>query len=149
MRWLVASVASALVFSPSASASGPLPNPCLLLTTAQVAPAVGGHVQAHALSGNRLYRTCVWTGAPQGYSQSRAQFIVSLSRVSISRFVAGEQGSKPPSQAVSGLGTVAFSSNVGLAVWKKGIALELDGSYFSVYPAAGRHLAQVALSNLS
>jgi hypothetical protein len=81
--------------------------------------------------------------------EEHEQLRVEIFRIPESRFLAdykqSESGSAIP---VRGLGVVAFSDILGLAVWQKGTVMEFDASYFGVYPAAGKRLAQAAIHRL-
>src|SRR6185437_13966320 len=59
MRVLVP-VVLALAFTPVAS--GGLPNPCALFTNAELGQLLGTKIVERDTSGNRLYRSCKWTG---------------------------------------------------------------------------------------
>jgi hypothetical protein len=147
VRWAVLSFACLLVCSARAFAAFPLPDACSLLTRAEVTAAIGGSPQSRsAVGSSRLEHTCTWTGAPQGYMESRTQLTVSILRVSKTRFVdSTKQGG---GNIVSGLDTVAYADQAGLSVWKNGLLLELDGSYLSVYPSKALALARSVLRRL-
>jgi hypothetical protein len=148
MRWLLLAVMLSVAFPVSAFAIAPLPNPCSLLTSKQVAPAVDGTAQTHSETGDPFGPTCTWTGPPMGYMQTRTPFMLQIFRLSKARFSAAYQRVQTGTSPVPGLGDVAYSGQGSLAVWKDGLALQLFGAYLSVYPARGITLARDALKAL-
>jgi hypothetical protein len=138
-----------LVVSGFALAASPLPNPCSLLTTAQVVPTIGGSIQTRTRSGNGLAPTCTWTGPPQGYMQFHETLTLQVFRITRARFDRTNAESRPPATPVFGFGVRAYTSIAGLQEWKGGIAVEMDGRYTSVYPRLALRLAQIALNRAS
>jgi len=126
----------------------PLPNPCSLLTAAQVVPTIGGKVQSRVLGhsyGAYGPPTCTWTGPSMGYMETRETITVQLSRVTKAKFNFINLQSIPPATPISGVRALAYSSPSGIAVWRAGAAIEMDGPWFTVYPVRAVQLALSAL----
>lgn len=126
----------------------PLPNPCSLLTSNEVAPAVGGKPQSMRgdLPGRaKLIHACTWLGPPMGFRRLSGQLIVQVSRMTKARFLTTNSLQAAP---ISGMGDPAFATHVGLELWKNGIAVGLYSQYLLVNPQNGRALARAALSRL-
>ena len=146
IRCLLLSIALSLVFSTSAFATAPLPNPCTLLTNAQVGPVLWGSVQTRVRGGNGFEPSCTWTGPPEGYMLFRETLTLDVFRITKARFDFSNLESIPPATPFSGHGVHAYLSNGGLQAWQGGIAIEMDASYANVYPYKTLHLAQIALT---
>ena len=148
-RLIAASLLVASLAAPAfASTAKGLPNPCSLLTNAQVAPAVGGKIQRHSATRDRFSRTCTWTGPPIGYMQTSQSFTLQLGRVSRSTFIREQLGSIPQPTEIQSKGILAFLSNSGLCVWKNGLELQMDSPYATVYPENAVALAKDALTRV-
>ncbi len=124
MRFLVP-VLLALSAVSAASAARP-PDPCALLTNAQVTKAIGYKVALHR-SGPGLtpfYRSCTWSGPAIGFTQSRPSLMLQTSRLSKARFLNGAQGHA----LIAGLGGPGYElmdGNIVLA-WRDGVALMFE-----------------------
>jgi len=81
--------------------------------------------------------------------QFRQTLMLQVFRVTMKRFDLENLRSIPPATPVLGLGVRAYTFNGGLQVWNGGIAIEMDGTYPSVYPRQAIRLAQIALSRAS
>ena len=145
-RALLAAVTTALVFAAEPSANPLLPNPCLLLSSAQVASVVGGSPASHTLGGNKLSRTCTWTGPPLGYMQTQSTLYVTVSQISKARFLAEQ--AKTHQARIDGLGTPAYGNKLGLTIWKDNVMLNLDNAQLAVTPTKAIALARAALREL-
>ena len=145
-RFFAASLLVALLAVPaSASTATALPDPCSLLTNAQVAPTVDGKVQLRNATRDRFSRTCTWSGPPMGYMQMSESLILQLDRVSRSTFISEQLHSIPQPTEIQSTGILAFLSTAGLSVWKDGLAIEMDSPYVTVYPETAVALAKDAL----
>jgi hypothetical protein len=129
---------------------GPLPNPCSLLTNAQVAVILGGRVASRSNDGKG---TCDWEGPVVGaFTTAGQNFFVQVKRESAgsfnARFVPLLEGAR--AVRVSGLQGPAFWQYYGqvLAVWDHGVTLEISGSTLSVYPQLVKRLARAAFKRL-
>jgi hypothetical protein len=125
-------VVLALAFVPAASAG--LPNPCALLTNAEVAKALGSKIVAREPTGNGHYHSCTWSGADLGgYSPTHRTLMVQVVTVTKAQF---EKGAREMTHAVpiSGIGQEAYASTGPLSVlevWQKGYALSFIASLVS------------------
>jgi uncharacterized protein DUF3558 len=104
--------ALALAFAPAASAA--LPNPCALLTNAEVAKALGSKVESRdvvAFPGSRG-RTCEWKGAnlasPNSYAVQRS-VMITVSTATKAQFEKGARQT-PGAVAVRGVGGAAYAT---------------------------------------
>jgi hypothetical protein len=83
---LLLSVVLALTFVPAAAAG--LPNPCTLLTNAEVATAFGAKVQSRVGESHRFGRSCAWEGVPLGsFTSAHASLRVDIAHVSRAQFL--------------------------------------------------------------
>jgi hypothetical protein len=124
MRFLVAVTLSLSLVS-TASAARP-PDPCALLTSAQVTKAIGYKIALHTSGGSGFYRSCTWSGPAMGFIQSRPSLMLQANRVTKAKFLQGAAGHA----LIGGLGSPGYelmNGNIVLA-WRNGVALmfELD-----------------------
>jgi hypothetical protein len=149
MRALV-TVVLGLAFTPAASAG--LPNPCALLTNAEVAKVLGSKVVARDTLGNRLYRSCKWTGADLGgYYPSKRKLLLQVTKATKAQF---EQAARTTHAAtrVNGVGEAAFampqSGGGFLNVYAHGFGLELNAALVTSPLDAEMSAAKLALTRL-
>ena len=146
MRFLVP-VLVALWMSSAASAARP-PDPCALLTNAQVTKAIGYKVALHS-SGPGLtpfYRSCTWSGPAIGFTQSRPSLMLQTSRLSKARFLEGAQGHV----LIAGLGGPGYElmdGNIVLA-WRDGVALMFELVQAQTTPKSTLVVVSQALAKL-
>jgi hypothetical protein len=151
VRWLLLPVALSLSFAPVATAA--LPSPCALLTNTQVATELGGrNAETRSMDGNGL---CTWAGPAMGYfTAGHPHFFLQVRRESEASFYArfDKLTSQRPPEAVPvlGVGQAAFSTHNGLmlAVWQRGITVQISGSFLSASPQTDIRVAQAALKRL-
>jgi hypothetical protein len=145
-RWLIGLVL-ALTFVPAASAG--LPNPCTLLTNAQVAKAFGSQIANRTSGGNGgLGRSCSWTGVPLGPATSaHGQLMVQVAPMAEAQFMREAKRAKG-GLAVRGVGELAYSVMNGgfIFVWQRGIELTMFASYVSSQTT--KSLATAAVTRL-
>ena len=147
MRWLCL-ILLALAFVPAASAA--VPNPCALLTNAEVTKAFGGSIESRSAQGNRLYRVCTWVGHSLGaYSSARSSVVVQTNRMSNKAFVK-QANQVPGAVPLHGIGQTAYLANNGerLGVWQQGIVVTLSLAYVSSPSQSVKSLARIALKRL-
>lgn len=146
--WICAASLAALtlVAASNADAARSLPNPCAMLTAAQVSPFVGGTPVTRQLTGNLGSRTCTWSGPVQGFMQTQQTLELTVSRITKKRFLA----TRPPKgdTKVSGLSTPAYGSDAGLTVWKDNALMEIDNGNLAASPSKALTLARAALKQL-
>jgi hypothetical protein len=146
VRRLLASILAALAFAPVAAAT--IPNPCALLTNAEVAKVFGAKIATRVSDGNRLRRGCTWDGVAAGsFTSYHATLRIDVAPISRAQFGTIAKKTKH-AVPIHGLGEAAFSSYMAgefLAVWHSGIylAVELTGGSSPV--AAAKILAREAL----
>jgi hypothetical protein len=122
MRFLVPVVLALSVVS-TASAARP-PDPCALLTSAQVTKAIGYKVALHTAGGTGLSRSCTWSGPAIGFTQSRPSMMVQANRLSKAKFLQGAAGH----DLITGLPGPAYELMNGTIVlaWRNGITLMFE-----------------------
>ncbi|HEY3920925.1 MAG TPA: hypothetical protein VGL76_02320 [Gaiellaceae bacterium] len=150
-----------LAVSPQARGSATrLPNPCTLLTNAEVAPELGTGVarRSEQISPTRTDGSCTWYSRPIGYAGSPATLTLALSRMSKPAFVkANDRAMLPTIPAnlrevpVAGLGVIAYRSGNGYAfnAWSAGYAVSVNSAYTAVYPHVAERLILKALHRAS
>ena len=143
--WGLVSLALA---TPAGAKTTPLPNPCSLLTAAQLVPALGGKATS-ANSGSRYSRACRWTGPPQGYMEFSQQLMISVNRETRAQFAMHAYRDIPKPDPLPGVGSEAFASSSGFEIWQNGFELDLEGPYTTVDPSAAKRLALSALERLA
>jgi hypothetical protein len=139
-----------LVFTFTQTAfADPVPNPCALLSTAQVASLLGTKVQSHTATSGHGQRTCTWKGSPGGYNPSQVSVTLSVNLSGKSAFLHTAK-TIPGAVRVAGLGTFAFSANGGFSLfaWQHGYAIGLSGTFVKVYPDQAKTAAAAALKRL-
>jgi hypothetical protein len=147
VKRLLASILVALALAPGAAAA--VPNPCTLLTNADVAKVFGAKIASRVGDGNRLHRGCTWNGIPAGsFTSYHATLRIDVAQISRAQFDTIAKKTKH-AVPIRGLGEAAFSSYMAgefLAVWHSGIylAVELTGGSSPV--AAAKMLAREALT---
>jgi len=146
MRWLAAAV-TVSALAPSASPA--LPNPCTLLTNAEVAKAFGSKIQSRAGESYRFGRSCAWEGVPLGsFTSAHASLRVDIAQISRAQFLKNAKKAKN-AVPVHGLGDLAYSQYIAgqsLTVWRHGIWLSLDLTGVSSPLGAAKALARSALA---
>jgi hypothetical protein len=134
----------ALFLIPVAGATT-VPNPCRLLTSAEVANQLGSSVLSRArLNGGY---SCRWTVSDHGAKQTLELGIWAPTRA---QFEAGAHVLGQPVRVV-GIGQEAYASSTRppfLLVWQRGIALRLDTSLPQNPAQVERALAKLATSRL-
>jgi hypothetical protein len=146
-------VVVALAFAPGAS--GSVPNPCTLLTNAEVTKALGSKVESREIVdfGGRG-RTCKWTGvslSASAYYQHHRTLTVTATTITGARF---EQGARQTRGAVrvAGVGAAAYRYGNGnvtfLSFWQRGRALTIVASLVTDPFRAERIAATAALNRL-
>jgi hypothetical protein len=141
-------VALALALAPSASAA--LPNPCALLTNAQVAKIFGSKVETRTVGGNRLYRTCTWDGPGLGtYGGTHPQLMLQVTHGTKGQFDKSAKRT-PGAVRVNGLGEAAFTANNDqmLYVLQHGTLLSFFSTAFTTSIQVDKSLARAALKRL-
>ena len=146
MRLLLSAVI-ALAFAPTATAV--LPNPCTLLTNAEVATAFGSKIQSRAGESYRFGRSCAWEGVPLGsFTSAHASLRVDIAQVTRAQFLKNAKKAKN-AVPVHGIGDLAYSQYVAgqsLTVWRHGIWLSLDLTGVSSPLASAKALARSAIA---
>ncbi|HEX4518815.1 MAG TPA: hypothetical protein VH063_04450 [Gaiellaceae bacterium] len=145
MRALLA-LGVALVIAPAGAAASKTPDPCGLLTSAQVTKAIGYKVQGHTAGGNALSRSCTWSAAPIGFTQSRPDLMLQASRLTKAKFLSGAAGHAP----IAGLGGPGYELMNGSIVlaWRNGVALMFEFVQTQATPKSTLVVVSNALANL-
>jgi hypothetical protein len=151
MRVLVP-VVLALAFAPVAS--GGLPNPCALVTNAEVAQVLGTKIVERDTSGNRLYRSCKWTGqnlSSSGFYPTQRSLMVEVSRDTKARFEESARTNKGAIR-VTGVGEAAFAIAPGggglLYVYAHGYTLGLTASLVTSPLNVEKNAGRIAVKRL-
>jgi hypothetical protein len=147
-RMLLA-VGLALAFVQTASAG--VPNPCALLTNAEVAKVFGAKIADRASDAYGSGRGCTWDGAtPNSFTSYHASLRIDIARVTKAEF---EKQAKKAKNAVPvrNVGELAYSQYLAgevLTVWQHGIwmSVELSGGTSPI--EAAKALARSALTRL-
>jgi hypothetical protein len=129
----------------SAAAGSPTtaPNPCKLVTAADVKAVLGAAVGRGKLQSLGLYRSCTYT------TKSLVTVIVQTRPLSKADFVKSAKANPPPVKPVSGLGGPAYyAGGATLLVWRHGN--EATVSVFGGGPGLAKEvkLAQRAVKRL-
>jgi hypothetical protein len=142
----------ALVFIPAGSAA--LPSPCALLTNAEVAKALDTKIAGRDISGNRLYRSCKWTGknlSASGFYPTQRSLLVEVSRTTKTRFEENARTTKGAIRVI-GVGEAAFAMPQGgggfLYVYAHGYGLDLSASLVTSPLNVEKNAAQIAVKRL-
>jgi hypothetical protein len=128
-----------------------LPNPCKLLTKAQVSTLVGGKVATAAFSKSYGELTCTWSSPPLGLYRDHQTFSLSLFHATKAELKQIARKSIPPWSPVRGVGAPAYGSeNAGgeLEAWKHGTIVDVEGPLVQVYPHDTILLLRRALAQL-
>jgi hypothetical protein len=138
-----------LALSAVSAASGARPpDPCALLSNAQVTKAIGYKVELHStgpgLTG--LYRSCTWSGPAIGFTQSRPSLILQASRLAKAKFLKGAQGHALIS-GLAGPGYELMDGNIVLA-WNDGVALMFEFEQAQTTPKSTLVVVSQALAKL-
>ncbi|HEY4348181.1 MAG TPA: hypothetical protein VGM80_11380 [Gaiellaceae bacterium] len=135
----------ALVLIPAASSARAAPNPCSLLTDAQVTKALGYKVQSHSAGGTALARSCTWSGPAMGYSQTSPTLIVQASLGSRARFVRAVARETP----LQGFGGNAYVAMDGALIdaWGNGVTLLFSFDEGATTPKTTIALIRLALAH--
>jgi hypothetical protein len=160
---VVASVAAGLAYGMSrgavldgrspASPARAIPNPCALVTNADVSAALGSKVAFRDVPdlGGRG-RSCRWTGtslSSSDYYQVRRTLLVFVSPSTRAQFERALH--RPGAVEVSGTGAVAFADRGParlLQVWKHGLTLLIQVVFVTNPIAAATHVARIAVVGL-
>jgi hypothetical protein len=125
----LAVVGMALALAPSASAA--LPNPCTLLTNAEVAKALGSRVQNRttqlppAMQSTTRFRICTWTGAPlSSYRSSGDTLRLIILPSTRSQFLKAAKQSDGAVR-VQNLGDTAYATGQSLNLLAHGYSLSI------------------------
>jgi hypothetical protein len=132
----------------AAPASAKLRNPCSLLTNAEVAKHVGGHVVTRTIGGTSSFAICTWAGPTFGYFGDRREVTVTINRSTKAQF---EDSFTPGSSRIKGLGEAAFALSGGrsfLSVYQSGFTLDVTAPYSDGQLRAEKTLATAALERL-
>jgi len=134
-----------------------LPNPCSLLSEAQVEKEFVGHVvTTTAQTGGEFARvpTCTWSGQPltSHYGQPTASVFLEITRESKTTFLSDQRQSVPPPIAARVPGAVATWSEVSqtLDAWNDGyrVIVSIHGPYATNPFARARALVRDAFARL-
>jgi hypothetical protein len=135
--------------TPTASAA--LPNPCLLLTNAEVAKAIGNKADTRIPNGNGRDRICTWTGPPLGtFTSFHAELVVQVTRQTKAQFDKGAEATQGAVR-IRGAGDTAYTSRGAqwfLETWQNGFALLIMASGGSDNLAAEKTAAKIAFAHL-
>lgn len=145
----LALVPLALLLTPAASAA--LPNPCVLLTNAEVAKVIGNKAETRTPSGNGRFRMCSWTGPPLGsFSESHAQLLVQVTRETKAQFEKVANATQGAVR-VRGAGDSAYATTGAakyLEVWQKGYALMIMATFVTDTLQAEKVAAKAVFGHL-
>jgi hypothetical protein len=151
MRALVLVVLT-LAVTPLASAG--LPSPCALLTNAEVAKILGTKIVARNVSGNRLYRSCKWTGqnlSRRGFYPTQRSLMVEVSSTTKTRFEKNARTTKGAIRVAS-VGEAAFAMPQGgggfLYVYAHGYGIDLSASLVTSPFDVEKNAARIAVARL-
>jgi hypothetical protein len=136
----------ALSVAPIGFAGSKPPDPCTLLTSAEVTKAIGYKVQMHTTGGSGFYRSCTWSGPAIGFTQSRPSLMLQANRLTKARFLKGAAGHA----LISGLGGPGYelmNGNIVLA-WRNGVALMFEFAQAQATPKSTLVVVSDALANL-
>lgn len=148
LSFLVAVSAGSLVSG--AAASSPFPDPCDLVTSAQAATLIGGVVVSRQPGGNRLYRSCTWTGKNLShFSPVQRNLMIDLSHSTKAAFVNNAK-QQPNAIAIEGVGQLAWTSSGAtfLFVYSNGYSLDLSAAFSPSPLATEENAAKIALKRL-
>ncbi len=144
-------VTMVLALAPSASAS--LPNPCMLLTNAEAAEALGSRVQNRTtqlqptMQETTRFRMCTWTGAPiSSYRSSGNTLRLIILPSTRSQFLKAAKQS-PGAVRVQNLGDTAHATSQSLNLLARGYSLSIWLSSVDARQAE-RVLARAAVKRL-
>lgn len=146
-------LAAAALLVPSAAAGSAPPNPCALLSNAEVGAALASKVVDRTATGNRLYRECTWTGAnlsKPGFLATRRTLMLTVSpgtRAQFLRFANRVQGAI----RVRGVGELAFGIEQAgdrLEAYDRGYVVEVVATFVSSPLAVEKRLAKTAVARL-
>jgi hypothetical protein len=129
-------VAAISKIPPGSAASDAVPNPCRLVTAADVKAVLGQSVGRGKLQTLGLYQSCTYT------TKSFVTVTVQTRTLAKAEFVKSAKANPPPVKAVSGLGAPAyFAGGATLLVWRHG-----DEATFSVFGAGPALAREVKLA---
>lgn len=108
-------VAAAFVASTASAATSAVPNPCRLVTAADVKAVLGASVGRGKLQSLGLYKSCTYS------TTSHIVVTVQTRALSKADFVTSAKMNPGPVKAVAGLGAPAyFAGRITLLVWRSG-----------------------------
>jgi hypothetical protein len=145
------------VRSGDAAPATTLPNPCSLLTTAQVEKAFVSHVATTTPQTTGAFARvpmCTWSGQPLAlhFGTRTESVLLEFTRESKSAFLADVRQSTPPPVMTGGAGTVATWSEISqtLDAWQKGyrVVVSVHGSYATDPLARAKTLVHDAFARL-
>jgi hypothetical protein len=149
LRLVLLPVLLALMSVPAASAG--LPNPCALLTNAEVAKVFGARIGNRTSNSYGLNRGCTWDGVPpSSFTSYHASLRIDVSRVARAEFEKQARKAKD-AVPVRGVGEIAYSQYIAgefLSVWQNGIWISVELSGGSSPLADAKTLARAALTRL-
>jgi hypothetical protein len=134
-----------------------LPNPCSLLTTAQIENAFASHIlttTAHTTGTFARVPMCTWSGEPLAlhFGTRTESVLLEITRESRSAFLADVRESRPPPVVTAGAGTVATWSEISqtLDAWQEGyrVVVSVHGSYATNPLARAKTLVRDAFVRL-
>jgi hypothetical protein len=152
--WLAVSLTASVLWlvASGASAAAPLPNPCALITDAQVSGILGSKVVSTTPSGNGLYRSCSWTAksiAAAGAAPVQRALRIQITRSTKAAFLR-QANAQPNARRVAGVGEIAWTlqpMNV-LNVYADGLALQLSSVFTTSPVSTEKTAAKLALKHI-
>ena len=142
-------VVLALIFVPAASAG--LPNPCGLLTNAEVAKALGSKIVSREPTGTGRYRTCTWTGADLGgYAPMHRTLMVQVTSATKTQFDKSAR-TTPGAVPVHEIGQEAYAETghvPSVNVWQHGDAIWINASLVNDPVQTAKTVAKLAVKRL-
>lgn len=140
---LISTFATAAVIASPAAFSASTPNPCKLVSAADVKASLGASAGKPTLVPAGRYQSCI-------YGASSKRLVILARRLSRSDFTRSAKANPGPVVSVAGIGSSAFSAGGGasLLVWKNGTEMSL--SIFGIHAPlhAEEQLARKAVAKL-
>jgi hypothetical protein len=146
MRVLLVMVTALLVAPVASSVS--LPNPCSLLTRAQVTVALGYRVADQTRGGTGRAPSCKWEGPAMGYSQSRPNIFLFLNRESEGQFKQAALNGLPITGLGAGADAYLMSQPQLVSVWKNGVEITVTFAQTTDTQRVAIRLAQQLVEHL-
>jgi hypothetical protein len=140
---LITACAVAVVIVAPAAFPASTPNPCKLVSAADVKASLGAAVGKPALVAAGRYQSCI-------YGSSSKRLVVLSRRLSKPDFMRSAKANPGPVVAVAGIGSSAYSTGGGasLLVWKNGteVSFSIVGIHAPLH--AEEQLAKKAVTKL-